>query len=310
MSEVGSKPQNKVTETDAHLLICLAAQLALEDCLVQMQEGNDPNLRPEATWFMKIAWNLALESTDNSLEMQKLFLFCCKKGLLRQCLDHVEACRALRKRIDESVTLLAMYEFEAKAHLGDNNLSECLDMVEAMPHTDPNTFETLAALAVESPVYHRDLGMRSLRIAIKKRLAMDVIDFTKLSKAFHSLVDLALNNGSSSDAESKEEALTIYQDICDIIENRAKGCYPELQILWLMTKAWNCGIHLFSSSKQEAGEKWCAVALKLLHHLPTFKCNYQEKVATIAKTLKDTLSEVSSYLEKIKASPFPTEAYS
>ena len=37
-----------------------------------------------------------------------------------------------------------MYEFEAKAHLGDNNLSECLDMVEAMPHTDPNTFETLA----------------------------------------------------------------------------------------------------------------------------------------------------------------------
>ncbi|XP_015759956.1 PREDICTED: testis-expressed sequence 11 protein-like [Acropora digitifera] len=440
MSEVGSKPQSKVTETDAHLLICLAAQLALEqkndkvainaleqviassndnqqvltslrclsrlrltisinsqekkdvntflryfqiahDCLVQMQEGGDPNLRPEATWFMKIAWNLALESTENSLEMQKLFLFCCKfscfcpmdssnvtrqknclvmaaaaaiqaarersndqeekKGLLRQCLEHVEACRALRKRIggggagnqkgkyfhysinhypcvraiefvaygfrlkfelsnlstfpkffaDESVTLLAMYEFEAKAHLGDNNLSECLDMVEAMPHTDPNTFETLAALAVESPVYHRDLSMRSLRIAIKKRLAMDVIDFTKLSKAFHSLVDLALNNGSSSDAESKEEALTIYQDICDIIENRAKGCYPELQILWLMTKAWNCGIHLFSSSKQEAGEKWCAVALKLLHHLPTFKCNYQEKMTKVYSDILDLLEK-------------------
>ncbi|XP_044178056.1 testis-expressed protein 11-like [Acropora millepora] len=399
MSEVGSKPQSKVTETDAHLLICLAAQLALEqkndkvainaleqviassndnqqvltslrclsrlrltisinsqekkdvntflryfqiaqDCLVQMQEGSDPNLRPEATWFMKIAWNLALESTENSLEMQKLFLFCCKfscfcpmdssnvtrqknclvmaaaaaiqaarersndqeekKGLLRQCLEHVEACRALRKRIggggagnqkDESVTLLAMYEFEAKAHLGDNNLSECLDMVEAMPHTDPNTFETLAALAVESPVYHRDLSMRSLRIAIKKRLAMDVIDFTKLSKAFHSLVDLALNNGSSSDAESKEEALTIYQDICDIIENRAKGCYPELQILWLMTKAWNCGIHLFSSSKQEAGEKWCAVALKLLHHLPTFKCNYQEKMTKVYSDILDLLEK-------------------
>ena len=30
MSEVGSRPDNKVTETDAHLLICLAAQLALE----------------------------------------------------------------------------------------------------------------------------------------------------------------------------------------------------------------------------------------------------------------------------------------
>lgn len=24
-----------------------------------------------------------------------------------------------------------------------------------------------------------------------------------------------------------------------------QGCYPEIQILWLMTKAWNCGINLF-----------------------------------------------------------------
>ena len=30
MSEVGSKQEHNVTETDAHLLICLAAQLALE----------------------------------------------------------------------------------------------------------------------------------------------------------------------------------------------------------------------------------------------------------------------------------------
>ena len=30
MSEVGSRQDDQVTETDAHLLICLAAQLALE----------------------------------------------------------------------------------------------------------------------------------------------------------------------------------------------------------------------------------------------------------------------------------------
>lgn len=95
-----------------------------------------------------------------------------------------------------------------------------------------------------------------------------------------------------------------------------QGCYPEIQILWLMTKAWNCGINLFrydicvlegkyiilknqgkekkqevrslvhvsflstipSSTRQEAGEKWCALAMRLLHHLSTFKCNYQHKV--------------------------------
>lgn len=42
------------------------------------------------------------------------------------------------------------------------------------------------------------------------------------SKAFHSLVHHALSSGSSSDAESKEEALAVYQDVCEIIENRAK----------------------------------------------------------------------------------------
>ena len=32
----------------------------------------------------------------------------------------------------------------------------------------------------------------------------------------------ALSRGSRSDAESKEEALAVYQDICEIIENQAK----------------------------------------------------------------------------------------
>ncbi|XP_068696858.1 testis-expressed protein 11-like [Montipora foliosa] len=398
MSEVGSKPENKVMESDAHLLICLAAQLALEkkndkvaissleqviasssdsqqvltslrclsrlkltqsadskerkdvstflrylqiaqDRLLEMQERKDSNVRSEATWFMKIAWNLALESTGNSSEKQELFLFCYKlsclcpmdlsnlvrqknclvmaaasaiqaareqsdgeekRKLLRQCLGHVKACRDLCNRIDaggagnqrdESIVLLALYEFEAKAQLGDTDLSECLDMMEALPHKDPNTFETLAALAVEFPACHREISMRSLRIAIKKHLAMDVIDFTKLSKTFHNLVDHALNNGSSSDAESKEEALALYQDICNIIEKQAKGCYPEIQILWLMTKAWNCGIHLFSSNRQEAGEKWCSLAMRLLHHLPTFKCNYQEKMTKVYSDILELMEK-------------------
>ena len=42
------------------------------------------------------------------------------------------------------MVLLTLYEFEAKAQLGDTDLSECLDNAEALPHTDPNTFETLA----------------------------------------------------------------------------------------------------------------------------------------------------------------------
>lgn len=45
---------------------------------------------------------------------------------------------------DESVVLLTLYEFEAKAQLGDSDLSLCLDTAESLPHADANTFETLA----------------------------------------------------------------------------------------------------------------------------------------------------------------------
>lgn len=189
---------------------------------------------------------------------------------------------------------MTLYEFEAKAQLGDSDLSLCLDTAAALPHADASTFETLAALAVEPPACYREISMKALRVGIKKHLAMDVVDFTKLSKAFHSLVHHALSSGSSSDAESKEEALAVYQDICEIIENQAKGCYPEIQILWLMTKAWNCGINLFSSNRHEAGEKWCALAMRLLHHLSTFKCNYQHKMTKVYGDILDRMENTNN----------------
>ena len=45
---------------------------------------------------------------------------------------------------DESVVLLTLYEFEAKAQLGDSDLSLCLDTAQALSHADASTFETLA----------------------------------------------------------------------------------------------------------------------------------------------------------------------
>ena len=49
-----------------------------------------------------------------------------------------------------------------------------------------------------------------------------------------------------------------------------------------------------SASRHEAGEKWCALAMRLLHHLSTFKCNYQEKVSSTLCWLQGDKS-LSSY---------------
>ena len=55
----------KVSKSNMSLCVTRKLNLALsvdvivnlisaQDCLVQMQEGSDPNVRPEATWFMKV----------------------------------------------------------------------------------------------------------------------------------------------------------------------------------------------------------------------------------------------------------------
>ena len=42
--------------------------------------------------------------------------------------------------------LLALYEFEAKAKLGDEDIDICLDATTSLPDTEPKTFETMAGL--------------------------------------------------------------------------------------------------------------------------------------------------------------------
>lgn len=56
--------------------------------------------------------------------------------------------------------LLALYEFEAKAQLGDSDLCFCLDAAEALLNADPGTFESFAGTIfkvqnVEISIFHK-----------------------------------------------------------------------------------------------------------------------------------------------------------
>ena len=79
------------------------------------------------------------------------------------------------------------------------------------------------------------------------------------SKAFHSLVHHAMNSGSSSDAESKEEALAIYQDVCEIVENQAKVKYH----FWLYCTSFIYAYNLHSNIRFEirVNRKWSNLTL-------------------------------------------------
>ncbi|XP_064629200.1 testis-expressed protein 11-like isoform X2 [Lineus longissimus] len=290
-------------------------------------------LNSEATWFMKIAWNLSLQCNDSSSDMHDLFLLCSKFGqlciidmanLVRQktcmlmaaaaglqmaretkdlaekrvslkmVLDYIQDCRDICDKItenrirdtgtkskDSTAVLLILYEFEAKAGLGEEDLDTVLAKALALPNSDSKTFETIAALSMEPPSENRSISIRALKVAVKKHIQSDPINYNKLSKIFHSLIQLSLQCGLSVDPNSIEEAYSYFVEVQDLISNKARQEYPEMEVLWLMTKAWNCGIHLYSAGKFTDAERWCSLSMGLLKHLTSMKLGYETQMTTV-----------------------------
>lgn len=299
--------------------------------LLQLQNESKENhcqVQNEASWFIKIAWNLALQCEESPHRMKTLFSLCqqlsslcpcdnsnltrqktCmlmaaaaslqvarlsteeaeKKYCLEEALQHVKNCRGLINQLqqnalvtaeskgkDTTETLLLLYEFEAQVKLNDPMSEQTLEQALRLPNPDPKTFETLAALAMEPPAQSKNLSVRAIKVAIRKHLQLPQPDFTKCSKLFHSLVQLSL----SVDSGTREEALTYYSEVLEVIDKRSQGQYPEMEVLWLMTKAWNCGINFYSSGRCDEAERWCSTSLKLLKYLDTMRANYEEHMNT------------------------------
>ncbi|KAK3098145.1 hypothetical protein FSP39_016603 [Pinctada imbricata] len=328
MCECATDVDENPVNSDAHGLICLAAQLALENkyqdtaalaleslsncssdhlqvltalrCLIRIkldvidQQQNlsieksgilhnlqtaynkllqlfeerkelSQQLFKESTWFMKIAWNIALKCEDQPEGMKNFFSLCgqftelspkdqgslsrqktCMMMAAAACLQCARTATDSGKKKfklklkyfpvisepkgkDNTEILLLMYEFEAKVKLRDPEIEHLLEKALKMPNPDPKAFETMAELALSGAV----------------------------------------------GAGSKEEAWNYYNEVLDVIDKRAQGQYPEIEILWLMTRAVE-----FSGRYQDA-EKWCSTSMKLLKHLGSMKGNYEEHVSNI-----------------------------
>ncbi|KAI8520720.1 Testis-expressed protein 11, partial [Branchiostoma belcheri] len=281
IEKMGTADEKGEEDSTVEGLVCLAAQLAFEghmkgkahSKLQELKGTKEDGVVNEATWFMKIAWNLGLKCGEDSNMMHQFFNMCFKfsslcpvdmanlvrkktcalmaaaaclqsarnasdpdekKKMLKKVILYVDTCRETCREIsnnkisdtdctgDSTPILLCLYEFEAKAKLGEPDLAQLVDRVMAMPQADAKTLETLAALAQEAPAAQPTISVKALKEAIKRHLQTSNTDFTKCSKAFHSLIQLVLNKGSNSDPSSKEEAWGYYKEAMDIIDNKSQ----------------------------------------------------------------------------------------
>ncbi|XP_071801273.1 testis-expressed protein 11-like [Asterias amurensis] len=325
--------------TTAYNTLCTQADSAMNDSGVS-------NIN-EASWFMKIAWNMALETAQNCTLTHEFFIFCGKFTKLcgcdlsnlyrqktcllmasaaalqmarehpdqqdkisafKQCLDHVKACRTLSQELqqkqgssgsssssrDTALAMLTLYEFEASANLGNTpELERILGEVLSNPATEIKMLESMAALALEPPFKAISVCKKALQAVIQRYLQTNGTDLNKCSKAIHSMVDLCLRSGVSYDKASREEAWSYSNTALSLLEDPEKGVteYPEMEILWLLTRAWNTGVHLLGGGHFTDAGKWCGLAMKIMPYLTTLKSNYDEKLNS---SYTDVLSKIEN----------------
>ncbi|NXS55719.1 TEX11 protein, partial [Brachypteracias leptosomus] len=216
------------------------------------------------------------------LEMGRQVVPSKQTELLTQALQHLQACKEIWKVLkltgdfakDPTDTLLLLYEFEARSKLNDPTLQNIMESFWEQPQIEVKTLEIIASLAMESPARYPVLCKKALKHALNLHRKQTVIDAVKFSKCLHSLINLTLPTGLTDwDACVLQEVWDYFEDALSIVSST--DAYPEMEVLWLMTRAWNTGIFQYIIGKYREAEQWCGLGMRFLNHLGSLKKSYE-----------------------------------
>ncbi|KAM9511682.1 testis-expressed protein 11 isoform 2-T2 [Salvelinus alpinus] len=223
---------------------------------------------------------------------------------LTQALEHIQICWEVWKTLkasgdnskDPTNILLLLYEFEARAKLNDPKVETVLESVLELDNVEIKVLETMAALAMEPPAHFPLLCKKALRIALSLHRKQPQADLARCSQCVHSLIQLSLPSGVSDvEARVLEEVWGYYEEALSII-TAAPEDFPEMEILWLLTRAWNTGILLYSLAQYPEAERWCGLGMSFLRHLGSLQESYQTQMSGLYSEVLDRLDKAKKNL--------------
>uniref|UniRef100_A0A669PID1 Protein ZIP4 homolog n=1 Tax=Phasianus colchicus TaxID=9054 RepID=A0A669PID1_PHACC len=203
-----------------------------------------------------------------------------------QALQHLQACKEIWKVLkltgdfskDPTDTLLLLYEFEARSKLNDPTLNNFIESLWEQPHVEIKTLEIIASLAMEPPARYPVLCKKALKSAVNLYKKQTITDAVKFSNCLHSLINVSLPTGVTDlDACVLQEVWGYFEDALSVVNST--DSYPEMEILWLMTRAWNTGMFQYTVGKYQEAEQWCGLGMRFLSHLGSLKKSYEGHVS-------------------------------
>ncbi|XP_027519037.1 testis-expressed protein 11 isoform X1 [Corapipo altera] len=223
--------------------------------------------------------------------------------LFSQALQHLQTCKEIWKVLkltgdfakDPTDTLLLLYEFEARSKLNDPSLHNFMESVWEQPQIEIKTLEIIASLAMESPARYPVLCKKALKSALNLHRKQTVIDAVKFSKCLHSLINISLPTGLT-DLETcvLQEVWDYFEDALSVVSST--NAYPEMEILWLMTRAWNTGIFQYTVGKYKEAEQWCGLGMRFLNHLGSLKKSYEGHMIGLYSEVLDKLDRAKGFI--------------
>ncbi|TWW55734.1 Testis-expressed protein 11 [Takifugu flavidus] len=237
---------------------------------------------------------------------------------LTRVLEQIQTCREVWKTLkasgnfstDPTDTLLLLYEFEACAKLNNPKVETVLESVLELQNVEAKVLETIAALAMEPPAHFPLLCRKALRVALALHRNPPQVDLSRCrqerhslrkitfyqqtistNKCIHSLINLSLPSGvSEAEARVLQEAWGYYEEALSIIA-ASPDDFPQMETLWLLTRAWNTGILLYSLARYVEAEKWCGLAMSFVRHLGSLQESYETQMSTLYAKILDRLEK-------------------
>ncbi|XP_069388282.1 testis-expressed protein 11 isoform X2 [Paralichthys olivaceus] len=221
---------------------------------------------------------------------------------LTQALERIQICWDVWKTLkasgsfsaDPTDTLLLQFEFEARAKLNDPKVETVLESVLELENVETKLLENIAALAMEPPAHFPLLCKKALRVALSLHKKQPQADLARCSKCVHSLIKLSLPSGVSEvEAHALEEVWGYYEEALSIIAATPDN-FPEMETLWLLTRAWNTGILLYSLAQYPEAEKWCGLAMSFVSHLGSLQESYEMQMSGLYSEILDRLDKAKN----------------
>ncbi|KAM4818637.1 testis-expressed protein 11 [Thomomys bottae] len=206
--------------------------------------------------------------------------------LLTRALEQIQKCKVTWNLLKQTENfsnpsieaLLLLYEYEIKIKTDDPSLDSFLETIWELPHLDSKILEAIAAIAVESPAHYPSVALKALKKALLIHNKKESLNVLKYSKCMHKLIFISLpSRPLPAEICPLEEIWSHFQDALSFIGHN-EG-YPEMEIVWLMTKSWNIGIFMYTQNKLIPAEKWCDLALCFLNQLHSLKPRYETQVS-------------------------------